>query len=122
LEPVLAEIARPYGISAPTANHYTAAAATRQKIEALANRRQAQARDIWDLEHLFRACGADPRPFAAAASIATATERVMDMPYAAFKSQVVTFLAPEHQELHGTPEAWQRIQDLVLQRLLDLRP
>jgi len=58
LEPVRQEIVRPYGIPAPTANHYTAAAAIRQKIGALAGRRETQARDIWDLEHLFRTTGA----------------------------------------------------------------
>jgi hypothetical protein len=51
----------------------------------------------------------------------TALERVMDMPYEAFKSQVVSFLAPDHQDLYGTQQAWQRIQDLVVERLLELR-
>ncbi|MHC4079038.1 MAG: nucleotidyl transferase AbiEii/AbiGii toxin family protein, partial [Planctomycetota bacterium] len=124
LEPVLAEIVRPYGIPAPTANHYSAAAATRQKIGALAGRRETQARDIWDLEHLFRVCRADPRPLPASTieRLDTATERVMDMPFEAFKAQVVSFLAPDQQELYKTSEAWQRIQDLVSERLLELRP
>ncbi|MHC4921742.1 MAG: nucleotidyl transferase AbiEii/AbiGii toxin family protein, partial [Planctomycetota bacterium] len=124
LEPVLAEVVRPYGIPAPTANHYTAAAATRQKIGALAGRRETQARDIWDLDHLLRTCRADPRPLPAASvkKLDTAIERVMDMPYEAFKAQVVSFLAPDHQDLYGTPEAWQQIQNLVSERLLELRP
>ncbi len=124
LEPVLAEVVRPYGIPAPTANHYTAAAATRQKIGALAGRRVTQARDIWDLDHLLRACAADPRPLPASSVevLDTAIERVMDMPYEAFKAQVVSFLAADHQDLYGTPEAWQQIQNLVSERLLELRP
>ena len=124
LEPVLAEVVRPYGIPAPTANHYTVAAATRQKIGALAGRRETQARDIWDLDHLFRTCGADPSPLAASSvrTLDTALERVMEMPYEAFKAQVVSFLAPDHQDLYGTREAWQRIQDLVVERLLELQP
>lgn len=124
LEPMLAEIVRPYGIPAPTAHHYTAAAATRQKIEALAGRRTTQARDIWDLEHLFRVCRADPRPLQASSQQALdiAIERVMDMQYDAYKAQVVSFLAREHQELHGSREAWQRIQELVVQRLMELQP
>lgn len=124
LEPVLAEVVRPYGIPAPTANHYTAAAATRQKIGALAGRRVTQARDIWDLDHLLRACAADPRPLPASsvAVLDAAIERVMDMPYEAFKGQVVSFLAAEDRDLYGTPEAWQQIQNLVGERLLELRP
>lgn len=90
LEPVLADLVRPHGIPPPTANHYTAAAATREEIGALAGQRETQARDIWDLEHLFRACRADPRPLPAATvnRLNTALERVMDMPYEAFKTQV----------------------------------
>lgn len=124
LEPVLAEVVRPYGIPAPTANHYMAAAAARQKIGALAGRRETQARDIWDLDHLFRTSGADPRPLpeSVVGTLDTALDRVMEMPYEAFKAQVVSFLGPDHQDLYGTREAWQRIQDLVVERLLELRP
>ena len=124
LEPMLAEIVRPYGIATPTANHYTAAAATRQKIGALAGRRETQARDIWDLEHLFRACQADPRPLPASSqkALEVAIERVMDMQFETYKAQVVSFLAAEHQELHGNRDAWQRIQELVGERLMALQP
>jgi len=124
LEPALAEIVRPYGIPTPTANHYTASAAIRQKIGALAGRRATQARDIWDLDHLFRTTGVEPKPLplSIADLLDTALERVMELPYEAFKSQVVPFLAADHQELYGTPEAWQTIQCLVVDRLLELKP
>src|SRR5262249_18512221 len=59
-EPVLAEIVRPYGIPLPAANHYTASAAITQKVRALAERTVTQARDVWDLEHLFRTTTARP--------------------------------------------------------------
>ena len=122
LEPALAEIVRPYGIPAPTANHYTAAAAMRQKIGALAGRRETQARDIWDLDHLFRTSRAGPNPLppSLAQVLHRAIERAMDLPYDAFKAQVVPFLVADHQELYGTPDAWRRIQDLVAGRLLEL--
>lgn len=123
LEPVLAGIARPYGIPAPTANHYTAASAVRQKIGALAGRRETQARDIWDLEHLLRSTRVDPRPLPTSISrmLDRAIERAMDMPYADYKAQVVPFLDPVHQELYGTREAWERMQSLVVERLMELR-
>jgi hypothetical protein len=121
-EPVLMEIVRPYGIPAPTANHYTAAAAMRQKIGALASRREPQARDIWDLEHLLRTTRADPRPLPPELRdvLPAAVERAMEMPFEDYKAQVVPFLAPEHQELFGTPEAWIRIRELVVSRLMEL--
>ena len=50
LEPVRSDIVRPYGLPAPTANHYQAPSAIRQKIQALAGRAETQARDIWDLD------------------------------------------------------------------------
>ncbi|MHC4933469.1 MAG: nucleotidyl transferase AbiEii/AbiGii toxin family protein [Planctomycetota bacterium] len=122
LEPVLAEIVAPYGIPAPTVHHYTATAALRQKIGALAGRRETQARDIWDLDHLLRTTRADPRPLPASTrrALPEALDRVADLPFEAFKAQVVPYLAPEHQEIFGTRESWQRIQELVIERLLEL--
>lgn len=123
LEPVLPQIVRHHSVPAPTANHYTAAAAARQKISALAGRAVTQARDIWDLEHLFRVSGADPRPLppSLVTSLDHAIGRAMDMPYSSFKAQVVPFLEAEHQDLFGTPEAWERLRELVVDRLLEMK-
>ncbi|MBM4061522.1 MAG: nucleotidyl transferase AbiEii/AbiGii toxin family protein [Planctomycetes bacterium] len=123
LEPVLAEVVLPYGIPAPTVNHYTAASALRQKLGALAGRRETQARDVWDLEHLFRTTKADPRPLPAktTAALPTAIDRVLQMPYQVFKAQVIPYLASDHQELYGSQESWQRIQELVFDRLMELQ-
>lgn len=123
LDPVLAEVVLPYGIPAPTINHYTAAAALRQKLGALAGRRETQARDIWDLDHLFRTTNADPRPLPARtkAALSTALDRVLQLPFEVFKGQVVPYLAPDHQDVYGTAESWQRMQQLVLDRLLELQ-
>jgi hypothetical protein len=123
LDPVLPEIVRPYGIPAPTVHHYTAAAALRQKIGALAGRRETQARDIWDLDHLLRTTGADPRPLPARTrdALPAALDRVAELPFEAFRAQVVPFLAPEHQDMFGTRESWERMQELVIDRLLEIR-
>ena len=122
LGPVRLEIARPYGLSAPTANHYTARSAVRQKIEALAARAETQARDVWDLEHLLRTTGVSPEPLAPAErrTLAKALERAMSLSYGVFKAQVVPFLAPDHQGIYGTAEAWDRICELVVDRLSGL--
>ena len=120
LEPVRPEIVRPYGLPSPTANHYTARSAVRQKVEALAGRAEVQARDVWDLEHLLRTTGVNPGPFTKAErkTVAAALDRAMDLPFDVFMSQVVPYLAPEHQEIYGTPETWDRIGELVVDRLL----
>lgn len=119
LEPVRAEIVRPYGLLAPTANHYTAHAAVRQKIAALASRAEPQARDVWDLEHLLRTTSAEVGPFdpSQRKTVGAALDRAMGLPFDVYKSQVVPFLAPDHQDLYGTPEAWERIRELVVDRL-----
>jgi len=123
LEPVLERVVRPHGMQAPTAQHYTAQTAIHQKIRALADRRVAQARDIWDLEHLLRTTGADPRPVPPAVrdAVPRATERALDMPFEVFRAQVAPFLSPEAQELHATPGAWDRLRELVLDRLVELQ-
>jgi predicted nucleotidyltransferase component of viral defense system len=124
LEPVRPEIVRPYGMLAPTANHYTARSAVRQKIEALANRKETQARDIWDLEHLLRTTGVNPGPFTSAQrkTLGAALDRAMSLSFDVFKSQVVPYLAPERQKTYGTPDAWARICELVVDRLSEFLP
>jgi len=119
LEPVRAEVVRGYGLLAPTVQHYTARSAARQKIQALASRSQPQARDVWDLEHLLRTTGVDPGPFTAPErkTLGTALDRAVGLPYDAYRSQVVPNLAPEHQELYGTSETWERMRELVVDRL-----
>ena len=104
LEPVRPEIVRPYAMLAPTANHYTARSAVRQKIEALAGRAETQARDVWDIEHLLRTTGVNPGPFTPAQrkAVAAALDRAMGLSVGVFKAQVIPYLAPEHQEIYGT--------------------
>jgi hypothetical protein len=120
LEPVRPEVVRPYGIPAPTLYHYTAPAAARQKIVALAGRTEPQARDVWDLDHLLRTSGVELRPLSAPLrrALAVAVERVIEMPFAVYRAQVVPFIPPESVEIFGTTEAWDRMRELVVDRLL----
>jgi hypothetical protein len=123
LEPALLEVVRPYGIPAPSANHYTARSAIRQKILALASRREPQARDVWDLDHLFHAVR-DEKPLLdvppSVAELPAAVDRVLEMPYERFRAHVVPYLEPDAQELYGSKEGWRRIQEHVFQRLAEL--
>lgn len=119
LEPVRSDIVRPYGVPAPTVNHYTARSAVRQKIQALVGRAETQARDVWDLDHLLRTADADPRPLSgrARASLGAAAERVLTLEYDAFRAQVVPYLGDEDQAVYGTTDAWDRMRELVIERL-----
>jgi predicted nucleotidyltransferase component of viral defense system len=119
LEPVRSDIVRPYGIPVPTANHYTARSAIRQKIQALARRSETQARDIWDLDHLLRTTNADPRPLSHGVreALPRAVECVMSLGYDVFKAQVVPYLSAEDQTIYGTRDTWDRMCELVIERL-----
>jgi hypothetical protein len=103
----------------PTVNHYTARSAIGQKIHALAGRSETQARDIWDLDHLLRSTNADPRPLSHGMreTLPAATERVMSLDYDVFKAQVVPYLLDEDQVAYGTRDAWDRMRELVVERL-----
>ena len=119
LDAVRPEVVRPYAIVAPTANHYTARSAVRQKIVALASRSETQARDVWDLEHLLRTTVVEPGPFTSAErkTVAAALDRALGLPFDVYRSQVVPYLDAEHQELYGTPAVWERMRELVVDRL-----
>ena len=124
LEPACPEVVRAHGLPPPTANHYTAASSVRQKIGALAGRREPQARDIWDLDHLFRTRrDADPRPLPPRLRevLASVVDRVIETPFEVFNSQVVPFLSPEHQEIFGTTVAWDRMREGVVDQLVELQ-
>lgn len=118
-EPARSDIVRPYGIPAPTVNHYTARSAIRQKIHALASRSETQARDVWDLDHLLRLTDADPRPLSdrLREALPVAAERVMALEYDVFKSQVVPYLSDDDRATYGTRDAWDRMRELVVERL-----
>ncbi len=119
LEPVRSDVVRPYGLPAPTANHYTARAAIRQKVQALAGRSETQARDVWDLDHLIRTTDADPRPLPrdVRARLPEAVERALSLGYDMFKAQVIPYLSEDDQAVHGTRDAWDRMCALVAERL-----
>ena len=121
LEAVRSDIVRPYGLPSPTVNHYTAQAAIRQKIRALASRSETPARDVWDLDHLLRTTQADPRSLTTdlQAAVPVAIDKLTALGYDVFRSQVVPYLAPDDQEVYGTRDAWTRMTALVVERLLE---
>jgi len=39
------------------------------------------------------------------------------LPFDVYRSQVVPYLAPEHQEIYGSADTWDRMRELVMGRL-----
>lgn len=94
------------------ASHYPAGPAWRQKVGALAHRTVTQARDVFDL-HLLLASGAvvAARENAGMSSDVRreAEQRCLNMPFDAFKGQVLAYLAPDQQSAYDSPSLWDEI-------------
>jgi predicted nucleotidyltransferase component of viral defense system len=120
LEPVADRVVAPYALRAPMVQHYTADAATEQKVEALAGRSETQARDVFDLDLLLRRQTLedgtlDPQ------ILERAAERGLELPFDAFRDQVLPFLDPEVTELYDSKAAWEQMQLFVTDKLLAAR-
>jgi predicted nucleotidyltransferase component of viral defense system len=120
LEPVPGRIVAPYALRAPTMQHYTADAATEQKIKALAGRSETQARDVFDLDLLLRRQPLAPGTIDSQI-LERAAERGLALPFDAFRDQVLPFLDPEVVELYDTPATWEQMQLFVTDTLLGAR-
>lgn len=118
VEPIAASVLADYQLMPILAPHYPLAAAIRQKIGALVGRSTVQARDVFDLAVLLAKTGGKLdalRPVRA--QLPKAIERAMDISYGDFKSQVVSYLKPEHIEEYGSREAWEAMQAQVVDQL-----
>jgi predicted nucleotidyltransferase component of viral defense system len=118
LEAVPNRIVAPYALPSPSLRHYRAEAACEQKVEALEDRNETQARDVFDLSLLLRR---DP-----ALAVALnpglrerAAERALELDYRAFRDQVLSFLDPEIAELYNDPASWEELRGFVVERLLE---
>lgn len=106
-----------YGMPAVMTHHYLADAAFRQKIGALADRKETQARDIFDMDVLLNAgAGSAGLPPGTRNKIRIAKENVLLIDYGVFKSQVVAYLPPEEQKIFD-PEGWDALRMRVYEAL-----
>jgi len=115
-ESVSSEILRPYRMPPLIVPHYTAVAAVRQKLGALAGRRQPEARDVFDLYVLRAHLDADDEEVVAGLSRRTlqrARERVFEIEYDDYRDKVVAFLAPEERAHHESAGVWDEMRLLV---------
>lgn len=98
---------RAYQLPPLMVSYYRADAALRQKVGALANRRELQARDVFDLHHLI-AGGAGLEAFQTLdqQTVEQARANALSIDFATFKSQVLAFLPPEDQVRYDAPAIW----------------
>jgi len=99
------DVVRPYALQAPTVRHYRETAAIDQKIAALALRSETKARDIFDLDLLFRRRRATQSPLTGLdpTHASAGAERALAIPFASFVSEVAPFLDAELAVLYDAP-------------------
>lgn len=100
-----------YGLHPFEVRHYAHEAAVRQKIQALAGRREAQARDVFDLSVLVPDVpGAPLLAFLAHAvpigQLEEAHARALTISYDEYRGQVIEFLDEADRTRQGTSAAW----------------
>jgi predicted nucleotidyltransferase component of viral defense system len=117
LSTVINEITRPYAMVAPLANHYLHPAATAQKVLALAYRNETQARDVFDLNTLFRQAAWNGDEISRN-DRELAAEQATALTFENFRDQVVPFLDSSAVALYDEP-AWNQIQSSVVEKLLE---
>jgi predicted nucleotidyltransferase component of viral defense system len=120
LEPVDGRIVAPYALRPPSVQHYLGGAALEQKVRALAGRSETQARDVFDLDLLLRRQRLDHGGLAADL-LTRAADRALELPFAAFRDQVLPFLELEVVELYEGEEPWLQMQAFVAERLEEAR-
>ncbi len=111
-------VARAYRLPPFMVNHYDGASALRQKIGALAGRRETQARDVFDLHHLL--AGGDTlraSPERDEDVVERARANALTVDFGRFKSQVLAYLEPEAQAQYDSPSAWDTIVLEVVEAL-----
>lgn len=104
------DIGRAAGLRAVRANHYLAPAATRQKIHVLAERKETEPRDVFDLDLLVSTHRDAVRPGDVPHELATkASDAAFAIPFEAYEELVVEYLEDEFVEIYDRPEVWEEM-------------
>lgn len=111
------EIVAAYNLRPVIASHYGLETAFNQKIDALINRKETQARDVFDLEFLSQRGAKGSAVKMDKDSLIKASKITLSVSYDQFLSQVVSYLLPEYHEYYRSRNAWDRIQENVIRTL-----
>ena len=113
-----ASVARAHQLPGLMVSHYGAAAAFRQKVGALAGRRETQARDVFDLHHLQSTIvAAQALASVEPPAVERACTNALTVDFGMFKSQVLAFLPLEDQAAYNSAAVWETIVLEVVEAL-----
>jgi predicted nucleotidyltransferase component of viral defense system len=103
-----------YGLRSFSVQRYGLPAMIEQKIAALANRSQTKARDVFDLDLLFRLRAKSRNEEVVGSAYAQeASSRALGLSDENFESEVAPFLEPEIARLYEAPDTWERMRIFV---------
>jgi hypothetical protein len=116
------DIGREAGLRAVRANHYLPPAAIRQKIRALAGRKQTEPRDLFDLDLLVsQHPGAIAKGDVPTSLVTRAANAAFDIPFEAYRELVVDFLEDEFVAVYDRRAAWEEMVTRVAEFLEGLQ-
>jgi len=121
IQPVSEDILRAYMLPPLLVAHYTVSSAIAQKIEALAARKEIQARDVFDLYILnSQYTGVAPSEIDKG-KFAKARENIFEISFGQFRDTVLSYLAVEDQATYNAPAAWDEIKLKAAQFIDELK-
>ncbi len=119
-EPILPQILATYRMPPLIIPHYTALAAARQKIRTIAERRQPEARDIFDLFTLSsqpEVSTMNPAEMFSQEELILARQRIYALDYARYRDTVVSYLGSEDRTAYDSAQVWDQIRLQVVSLL-----
>lgn len=109
------QILQTYGMEVFDIRHYVREAAVRQKLGALGGRREAQARDVFDLHMLVPHAAPEELIGYLATQLPTGTlkeahARALAITYDEYVGQVIEFLGEQARVTHGDENSWDEMR------------
>jgi len=112
-----ADILRQYKLYPLICNHYNLNTAFLQKVNALINRTETQARDIFDLDLLLQQGATSDLNLFTSEDIQTAIKNAEGVSYNDFKGQVYAYLMDQYKQLYDSSDKWETMRNNVIKIL-----
>jgi len=117
IEPVLKKWVMRYRIRPFFVNHYAPDDAFSQKVNALINRTETQARDVFDIHHLLQTQRISHFPSLNREQLEKATANALEVTFPLFKSQVLSYLELELIREYDSEDIWNTMLSTVIDSL-----
>ncbi|OGT44641.1 MAG: hypothetical protein A3F42_07960 [Gammaproteobacteria bacterium RIFCSPHIGHO2_12_FULL_37_34] len=115
------DIVNQYNLYPILCNHYECHTAFLQKMRALINRTETQARDVFDLKWLLDQ-GTDVSLINfSPEEIRSAIGNIRSLHYTDFKGQVIAYLMEEYKHFYDSPKKWDEICTKVITALREIK-